>query len=41
MSNTAKSDARRLTRKKNQGKKRKKALAKKGSTPKFPIQPEK
>ncbi|MFO0695522.1 MAG: hypothetical protein U0230_18320 [Polyangiales bacterium] len=39
MSDTTKTKRRRQIRKKNAGKDRKKALAKNGTTPAFPIQP--
>ncbi|MEM6957368.1 MAG: hypothetical protein AAF411_05525 [Myxococcota bacterium] len=40
MSDTSKTRTRRENRKANFGKKRKKALAKNGTTPKFPIHPD-
>ena len=40
MSLTSKTETRRQRRHKNFGKKRKKELAKNGTTPKFPIHPE-
>ena len=40
MSLTSKTETRRKRRHKNFGKKRKKALAKEGTTPKFPIHPD-
>ena len=41
MSDTSKTKARRRRKKTAQGKDRKKALEKQGTTPKFPLQPEK
>ncbi len=41
MSDTSKTKARRRQKKTAQGKDRKKSLEKKGTTPKFPIHPEK
>ena len=41
MSDTSKTETRRLNKKRKQGQKSKKARAKQGSTPKFPVHPAK